>query len=111
MDITFQPIRNGDTPQIKLLKQYNNEMARNRVITLRYVNAMVNAILSIIVSYAFINCHTHLLNIRCYQTIIPGSIAKIESFYEESLPDPNPQTADIIRVVRRQRRSPGGNHH
>ena len=31
------------------MKQYNNinEMARNRVITLRYVNAMVNAILSI----------------------------------------------------------------
>ena len=29
------------------MKQYNNEMARNRGITLRYVNAMVNAILSI----------------------------------------------------------------
>ena len=29
------------------MKQYNNEMARNRVITLRYVNAMVNAILTI----------------------------------------------------------------
>ena len=29
------------------MKQYNNEMARNRVITLRYVTAMVNAILSI----------------------------------------------------------------
>ena len=38
--------------------------------------------------------------VRYYLTAIPSGVAKISSFHEESLSDPNPQTADIKSGIR-----------
>ena len=38
--------------------------------------------------------------VRYHQTVIPSGVAKISSFYEENLSDPNPQTANIKSGIR-----------
>ena len=38
--------------------------------------------------------------VRYHQTAIPSGVAKISSFYEENLSDPNPQTANIKSGIR-----------
>ena len=38
--------------------------------------------------------------VRYHQTAIPSGVAKISSFYEENLSDPNPQTGDIKSGIR-----------
>ena len=48
-----------------------------------------------------IDLHCMYLSIvRYHQTAIPSGVAKISSFYEENLSDPNPQTADIKSGIR-----------
>ena len=42
----------------------------------------------------------HLSFVMYYKTAIPSAVAKIWSFYEESLSDPNPQTANIKSGIR-----------
>ena len=42
----------------------------------------------------------HLSIVRHHQTAIPSGVAKISSFYEENLSDPNPQTANIKSGIR-----------
>ena len=46
--------------------------------------------------------------VRYYLTAIPSGVAKISSFHEESLSDPNPQTADIKSGIRAENLGLGG---